>query len=267
MATIVFLHAHPDDEASSTAGTMTRASAQGDRVVVVYATNGLHGEVPEDLREGESIVARRRAEAEASAVVTGTARVEWLGYDDSGMTGWESNQAPGAFCTADLDEAAGRLARILDEEDADVLVGYDWHGNYGHPDHVKVHRVAHRAADLAARRPRLLESTMNRDAMRAGHEAAVAAGLEEGFDPDSPMDDGQPMGTPEAEIHWRVDVSPDIASKRAALAAHSSQTSDVGMMLQLPPETFLEWFGAEHFIEPGRAPGMVDGWPFADLER
>ena len=112
MATIVFLHAHPDDEASSTAGSMTRASERGDRVVVVYATNGCHGEVPEDLREGETVVERRRAEAEASAVVTGTARVEWLGYQDSGMTGWPSNDAEGAFCSADLDEAAGRLARI-----------------------------------------------------------------------------------------------------------------------------------------------------------
>ena len=116
MATIVFLHAHSDDEASSTAGSMTRASERGDRVVVVYATNGCHGEVPEDLREGETVVERRRAEAEASAVVTGTARVEWLGYQDSGMTGWPSNDAEGAFCSADLDEAAGRLARILDEE-------------------------------------------------------------------------------------------------------------------------------------------------------
>lgn len=267
MSTIVFLHAHPDDEASATAGTMRLAADAGHRVVCVYATNGDHGTLPTDLAEDETIVVRRRAEALASADILGTARVAWLDYADSGMTGWEQNGDEQSFHAADTDEAAARLVAILDEEDADAVVGYDWHGGYGHPDHVKVHRVAHRAADLAAQRPRLLESTMNRDAMRAGRESALAAGLEEGFDPDAPMDDGQPMGTPEAEIHWRVDVSPDIASKRAALAAHSSQTSDVGMMLQLPPETFLEWFGAEHFIEPGRAPGMVDGWPFADLER
>ena len=48
MATIVYLHAHPDDEASQTAGTMARASAEGHRVVVVFATNGDHGEIAAD---------------------------------------------------------------------------------------------------------------------------------------------------------------------------------------------------------------------------
>ena len=122
MATVVFLHAHPDDEASQTSGSMARASAQGHRVVVVYGTNGDHGEVPQDLAEGDTVVAYRRREAEASAQVTGTARVAWLGYADSGMSGWEQNSAADAFASADLDEAAGRLASILDEEDADVLV-------------------------------------------------------------------------------------------------------------------------------------------------
>src|SRR4029079_15342110 len=129
------------------------------------------------------------------------------GYADSGMRGWEQNSHDNALHGADVDEAAGRLAAILDEEDADVLVGYDWHGGYGHPDHVKVHQVVHRAAELAARRPRVLEGTFNRDRLRAFAEIAKAAGEELGFDPDGPMDDGNPMGTPEAEIHWQVDVS------------------------------------------------------------
>jgi LmbE family N-acetylglucosaminyl deacetylase len=208
----------------------------------------------------------RRTEAEASARVTGAERIVWLGYRDSGMHGWEQNAHERSFHGADLDDAAGRLVEVLDEEDADVLVAYDWHGGYGHPDHVKVHHVAHRAAERAMRRPRLLETTMNRDAMRAGFAAARAAGQEGGLDPDQPMGDGEPLGTPEAEIHWRVDVSADIGAKRAALASHASQTSDVGMMLQLPPEMFLAWFGTEFYIEPGREPGMVDGWPFADLD-
>ena len=80
-------------------------------------------------------------------------------------------------------------------------------------------------ADLAARRPRLLEGTMNRDAMRAGQAAERAAGREPDFDADQPMEDGEPIGTPEAEISWRVDVSADIEAKRAALAAHHSQTT------------------------------------------
>lgn len=266
MATIVFLHAHPDDEASGTAGTMTRLSREGHRVVVVYGTGGELGTAPADLPEGTTLADFRRGEAEASARITGTERVAWLGYRDSGMHGWEHNGHDGSFHGADLDEAAGRLVELLDEEDADVLVTYDWHGGYGHPDHVKVHQVAHRAADLAAQRPRLLETTLNRDVMRAGYEAAKAAGSDEMFDPDQPMEDGEPIGTPEAELHWRVDVLPDIDAKRAALACHASQTSDVGMMLQMPEEMFRGWFGTEFYIEPGRPAGMVDGWPFADLD-
>lgn len=266
MATIVFLHAHPDDEASSTSGTMTRLSREGHRVVVAYGTGGEHGTAPEDLAEGMTLAEFRRGEAEASARVTGTERIEWLGYVDSGMHGWGQNSHEQSFHSADLDEAGRRLAELLDEEDADVLVTYDWHGGYGHPDHIKVHQVAYRAGDLAAQRPRMLESTINRDAMRAGQEAVRASGREPDFDADQPMEDGEPIGTPEAEIHWRVDVSSDIEAKRASLACHASQTSDVGMMLQMPADMFLAWFGTECYIEPGRPDGMVEGWPFTDLE-
>lgn len=260
MPTIVFVHAHPDDEASQTSGAMARAAREGHRVVVVYATNGDHGEAPADLAPGETVIARRRAEAQASASAIGTARVAWLGYADSGMTGWEQNSHGEAFHSADLDEASRRLAAILDEEDADVLVGYDWHGGYGHPDHVAVHRVAHRAAQLAARRPRLLESTMSRDAMRRLYRSAQEAGQDGLWDPDGPADDGNPFGTPETDIHYRVDVTPDLATKRAALACHASQTSDVGMMLAMPPQVFALVFGHEYYIEPGRPPGMRDAW-------
>ena len=267
MSTIVFLHAHPDDESTQTSGSQSRASAAGDRVVVVYATNGDHGEVPEDLADGETLVDRRRAEAEASAQATGTARVAWLGYTDSGMAGWEQNADEGAFTLADLDEAAGRLAAVLDEEDADVVVGYDFHGNYGHPDHVKVHGVARRAADLAARRPRLLESTMNRDAMRQLHQRAVEAGMEDAadWDPDKPMHDGHAIGMPQDEIQWQVDVSGFLPQRRASLEAHASQATDTQGMLQIPEEAFVLMFGSEHFLEPGLEQPMTRGWPFEPL--
>ncbi|HET7399432.1 MAG TPA: PIG-L family deacetylase [Intrasporangium sp.] len=259
MATVVFVHAHPDDEASQSAGSMARAVAEGHRVVLVYATHGEHGEAPDDLAQGETVADRRRLEAARSAEVIGTHRVVWLGYADSGMTGWAQNDHERSFARADLDEAAGRLADVLREESADVVVGYDWHGGYGHPDHVKVHHVTHRAAELAAT-PRVLESTMNRDVMRAQFLAARAAGAEIDWDPDGPMDDGNPMGTPEAELHWACDVTAYIGVKRAALAAHASQVTDVGAMLSIPEDGFAIAFGVEHYLEPARAPGMVRGW-------
>lgn len=262
MSTIVFLHAHPDDEASQTSGSMARAVRAGHRVVVVYATNGDFGAAADDLGD-LSVAQYRRREAQASAEAIGTSAVEWLGYSDSGMTGWPQNDAEGAFMRADVEEAAARVAAILDAQDADFLVGYDWHGNYGHPDHVMVHRVGVRAAELAAG-VHYLEETMSREAGRRMFETAQALGVAEGWDPDAGGDDGNPTGTPEAEITWRVDVRDLLDVKRAALAAHASQAEDAGMMLAMPPEMFEAMFGYEYYIDPALGGPMRDGWPFGD---
>ena len=251
VSTIVFFHAHPDDEASQTSGAMARAVEEGHRVVLVYATNGDHGSPAEDMAEGETVVERRRKEAAESARVLGTARVAWLGYADSGMTGWEQNDVDGSFHGADPVIAGQALADILDEENADVVVGYDWHGSYGHPDHVKVHNVLHRAVSLAKGSPRVFESTMNRDALREQMRQAREAGLipeGEGFDPDAGGDDGNPLGMAERDISFRVDVSAYLDTKRAALGAHASQPDAAGI-LAMPAEAFNAGFGTEHYID------------------
>ncbi|MGB8380413.1 MAG: PIG-L family deacetylase [Dermatophilaceae bacterium] len=261
MATLVFVHAHPDDESTLTSGSMARASAEGHRVVTVIATNGEHGEAPEDLGPDETVADRRRREAEASASALGVARLAWLGYADSGMTGWDQNLHEASFHAADLDEAAGLLATLLDEEHADVVVGYDWHGNYGHPDHVKVHHVVRRAVDLVGGpRPRLLEATMNRDRLRAEAQAAREAGMGRDWDVDAPMNDGNPLGMPEAQIHWEVDVTAYLDWRRASIAAHASQVSDTAWMLELDADAFARAFSTEFYIEPGRPPGMRRAW-------
>jgi LmbE family N-acetylglucosaminyl deacetylase len=270
MATLVCLHAHPDDEAISTGGTMARAAAEGHRVVLVVATNGEFGEVPDDLADGETLVDRRRAETERSAEALGIHRVAWLGYRDSGMTGWDQNTNSDSFHQADLDEAAERLANILREEDADALTCYDWHGTYGHPDHVKVHAVGARAGQLVDG-VRVLEATMNRDAMVEMIAAARDAGADMGspdadadadFDPGAPADDGNPFGEPESSITLCVDVTDYVDRKRAAIAAHRSQISDSSFFMEMPPETFAAAFGREWFIEHDAEPPCRVGWIF-----
>ena len=267
MGALVVFHAHPDDEAMSTGGSMARAHAEGHRVVLVVATGGEHGEVPDDLEAGETLAERRRAETQRSAAVLGVDRLVWLDYHDSGMTGWEANQDARSFWLADLDEAAGRLADVLRAEQADVLTIYDWHGNYGHPDHIKVHQVGSRAEQLVAGELpalRVFQATMNRDEIRRQVAMAAEAGevfvSQDEFDVDLPMDDGNPLGMPEEELTLVVDVSEYVDYKRRAISSHASQVTDTGMFLEMPPEMFAAAFGREWFIEHGVEPGLKPGW-------
>ncbi|WP_418189818.1 PIG-L deacetylase family protein [Amycolatopsis orientalis] len=124
MTTIVAFHAHPDDEALLTGGTLARAAADGHRVVLVTATIGMKG-----------ADAPRLAELEASAEVLGVARVVHLGYAGSRHGPILYPDPPGwvRFVRASTDEAASRLVGILREEKASVLLSYDRNGGYGHP--------------------------------------------------------------------------------------------------------------------------------------
>ncbi len=264
MATIMFVHAHPDDEGTLTAGSMIRAAEEGHRVVVVFATHGENGEEPDDLGPDETLAQRRMAEAHRAAEVAGVARVHWLGYRDSGMAGWEQNHHQHCLLQAPADEAAGRLAELIARERPDVLVGYDWHGNYGHPDHVRVHQVVRRAAEVADPRPRLFEATMNRDRVRQQFQAAKASGVPDadGFDPDRPMNDGNPLGTPEAEINLQVDVSGQVLRRREVMACHASQVTDIQGWLELPLEAYAAVFDTEHYLEVGSSDPMRTGWFF-----
>ena len=243
--TLVLFHAHPDDEAIATGGTMARAKREGHRVVLVSATRGELGETaPNSLAPGEELVDRRVAELTAAAEILGVDRLEFLGYRDSGMAGEPTNNDPGAFASADIDEAAGRLAAILESERADVLTVYDENGNYGHPDHIQVHRVGVRAAELAGTR-RVYEATANRD-----HLQRLMAQMQEmaGDDvPDSPADvDG--LGVTEDQITTTLDVREFVDRKREAMVAHASQIPADSFFLKLPLDAFREAFGWEWFI-------------------
>jgi LmbE family N-acetylglucosaminyl deacetylase len=259
--TLVLFHAHPDDEAIATGGTMARAKREGHRVVLVAATRGELGEhAPDSLEPGEQLVDRRVSELHAAAEILGVDRVEFLGYRDSGMAGEPTNGAPGSFAGADVDEAAARLARILEEEHADVLTVYDVNGNYGHPDHIQVHRVGIRAAELAET-PRVYEATANRDHIRRLMEQMPR-------DPDAPEApaDLETLGMTEDKITTTVDVRDFVDYKRAAMIAHASQIPPESFFLQLPPDAFREAFGWEWFIRRDGPRDQRETTLFADLD-
>jgi LmbE family N-acetylglucosaminyl deacetylase len=263
VATVVFFHAHPDDESIATGGTMAKLAAAGHRVVLVVATRGEHGEVADGfLSPGEELWQRREKETEASAKVLGVARSEFLGYCDSGMIGTPENDAPESFWQADVDEAAERLATILREESADVLTVYDDNGNYGHPDHIQVHRVGVRAAELAGV-TRVYESTLDRDYFQELMKRAAELGMEE--PPDESGDAGEfEMGKPGHLITTRVDVRDHLDVKRRSMQAHASQIAETSFFLSMPPEAFEATWGTEFYIRRGAPEGtaetsLVDG--------
>ncbi|CAB4815599.1 unannotated protein [freshwater metagenome] len=232
---------------------MARAHAAGHRVVLVLATRGELGEpVPGVLREGEELWQRRVEESYRSAEILGAERVEFLGYRDSGMIGEPTNDDERAFWQADLDVAAGRLAAILREEDADLICVYDDHGGYGHPDHVQVHRVGVRAAELAGV-SKVFEMTMNRDAMLRQMKSGGFPGGEDGdFENRRRAMNMDEMGSPESMITHSIDVNDYIDRKREAMLAHASQIAPDSFFLQMSQEYFMQAFGSEWFIEIGR---------------
>jgi LmbE family N-acetylglucosaminyl deacetylase len=262
--TIVSFHAHPDDEALLTAGTLARAAAEGHRVVLVTATAGEAGLAASQFGPPEQLARARLAELRRSAEAIGAARVELLGYADSGLNGAGAEPFARAdvehaepFARADVEQAARRLADLLTQERADVLTSYDPAGGYGHPDHRQVHRVGARAAELAGT-PVLLEATVDRDLLR---RAVRLVSKVYRLPPEFDVTTFDRAYTPRDQITHRVDVRRYADHKRASMHAHASQaTADSGdrtlaALLRLPRPVYRRVLGREWFVERGRVAG------------
>ncbi len=258
--TCVFFHAHPDDEALLTAGTMAMLAAQGHRVVVVVATAGEAG-LTADPARGSELGQVRLSELNASALALGCVRVITLGYADSGLNGDENGER--AFAAADVEEAAARLADVLKEENATLLTTYDESGGYGHPDHVQVHRVGSRAAELAGT-PVVLEATVDRGLLR---RALRLVGAVYRFPPEFDPATFDTAYTATADITHRVNVRRYARAKRASMAAHATQASGgesertLGAFLRLPYWLFRFAFGTEWYRQRGLPAGAIRRHP------
>lgn len=244
MATLVFLHAHPDDEALLTAGTMARAAAEGQRVVLVVATDGAAGLADSSYAD---LATTRDEELSASARALGVARTVRLGYGDSGLHA--ERRTGSTLCEAPAHDVAERVAAVLGEEDAEVLVTYDANGGYGHPDHVRCHEVGVAAATLAAT-PRVFEATVPRDLLLRGIRLASRFYR---FPPEFDQASFERAFTASADITHRVDVRRHLDAKRTAMAAHASQaTADSGdrtlaAFLRMPKPLYRRVFSTEWY--------------------
>ncbi|WP_426595593.1 PIG-L family deacetylase [Cellulomonas sp. McL0617] len=225
------------------AGTLAALAAAGHRVLLVTATAGEHGLADPAYGSGVELAGHRTAELGDAAAALGCTRSEVLGWADSGMDGDASGER--GFARADVEGAAARLATLLRAEHADVLTIYDPAGGYGHPDHLQVHRVGVRAAELAGT-PLVLEATIDRRVLLAATAwiprlpgGARRASLARAFaDP--------------ARLTHRLDVRAQAGAKRAAMAAHRSQLRPgrrtLRLLLLLPRPLFRVALGREWIV-------------------
>jgi LmbE family N-acetylglucosaminyl deacetylase len=251
--TCVFFHAHPDDEALLTSGTMARLAAEGHRVVLVVATAGEDGLTGMNAQVEADLGVVRTAELRLSAKALGCARVELLDYADSGADGEaiQRDRMRPCFARANPVEAASALARILVQEAADLLTVYDPLGGYGHPDHVQVHRVGTLAAQIAGVRT-VLQATIDRDSLAKALRLARWLRL---LPSEMLPEHFAHSYSARSSITHRVDVRAYIAAKRASMSAHVSQASGgqgmrtLALLLRLPTPLFSLVLGTEWYVQ------------------
>ncbi|MFF4317528.1 N-acetyl-1-D-myo-inositol-2-amino-2-deoxy-alpha-D-glucopyranoside deacetylase [Streptomyces sp. NPDC001568] len=286
---LLLVHAHPDDESINNGVTMAKYAAEGAHVALVTCTLGEEGEViPPELahltadRE-DALGPFRVGELAAAMKELGVADHRFLGgpgrFRDSGMMGAPQNVRPGAFWSADLDEAAGYLVEVIRELRPQVLVTYDPDGGYGHPDHIQAHRVAVRAAELA-------EQAGYRPELGAPHaigkiywNRVPRSVVDEGFARLGAARDGVPfagVATPEdipgvvADRRITAEIGDDAgeafaAAKAAAMRAHVTQVAVDGPFFALSNDLAQPLFTREYYELVAGEPGAPAGQRERDL--
>jgi mycothiol conjugate amidase Mca len=258
--TLMAVHAHPDDEAIGTGGVLARYADEGLRTVLVTCTGGEVGEISSETSVApEDLGTVRERELREACAILGVSDLELLGYRDSGMAGTADNEHPDSFAKADLDQAAGRLVRLVRTYRPQAIITYDENGFYGHPDHINAHRIAslayERAGDASQYPDQGLEpwspaklyyTAVSRSAMaefgRRLRENGIEFDIETESDADSP-----PFGTPDELVTTVIDVVSQIDRKRRALFAHATQMGPEVFFAKLPPALFDQVFSRESF--------------------
>jgi N-acetyl-1-D-myo-inositol-2-amino-2-deoxy-alpha-D-glucopyranoside deacetylase len=279
---VLFVHAHPDDETINNGATMARYAAEGAHVTLVTCTLGEEGEVlvPELAHlaadQDDRLGPHRITELDAAMRELGVTDHRFLGgpgrFRDSGMMGTAQNERPEAFWQADVDAAAALLVPVFREVRPQVLVTYNDFGGYGHPDHIQAHRVAMRAAELAADPgfgegeahavAKIYWNTMPRSVLKAGIDALKAAGETTGFAAVESVDD-LPIAADDSTVTTVVHAEDYAGRKTAALRAHATQITVDGPFFALTNLLGQQVMGVEYYQLVHGEPGPDK--PEADL--
>ncbi len=253
--TLMAVHAHPDDESSSTGGVLARYSREGVTTVLVTCTNGEYGDGPDHVKPGQEghdprqVAKTRLAELEEACQQLGVTHLETLGYHDSGMPDWPYKDEEEVFFNVPQEQSVGRLIELVERYRPDVIVTYDDSGGYNHPDHVQAHRIAVEAFRRTGIAAKLYFIARRRRDWEKLRERMQSVGIEMPAPPARMLEPDiiRRMEETEKRITTTVDVSAVAARKREALAAHASQL-DQSWWTRFPDDAFVEVFGHETFI-------------------
>jgi LmbE family N-acetylglucosaminyl deacetylase len=254
--TLMAVHAHPDDESSSTGGVLAKYSAEGIRTVVVTCTNGEFGDAPGQVKPGDdghdtaSVAQIRLAELKVACDHLGVSDLEVLGYHDSGMPEWDYKERPDVFSNVPLAVVTGRIAGLIDRYRPQVVVTYDDNGGYQHPDHLHASRAAVAACSATGIPSKLYLTAMRSSGWREVWDALREQGVDvpdfSSIDPDMQ----RKMEEAEQRITTTIDIRPVLERKGEALRAHASQIED-SWFSKIPPDVVARVFGYETFIRAG----------------
>jgi mycothiol S-conjugate amidase len=257
---LLSLHAHPDDESSKAAATVAKYASEGVRAVLVTATGGEAGEIlnpaMDDPDIADNLTEVRRSELEAAARIIGYDEIILLGYRDSGMPDSVDNHLPEAFCNQPHDEVMERLVQIVRSERPHVLLGYDDHEFYPHPDHLYVHRLSIDVFDAAAdpsafpkagdpwRVEKLYAPVFTVERILTLHDALIERTGESPYE--GWIERIGDRTEPDRTI-TKIDVSGFIEQGRDALRAHRTQVDPNGFWFQAPTSLVEEVYPWEDF--------------------
>ena len=256
---LLLVHAHPDDETINNGVTMAKYAKDGAQVTLVTCTRGEEGEVlvaelsnlasDKDDKLGQ----HREIELKDAMAHLGISDFRFLGapnkkWRDSGMMGTPQNDRKDVFWQSDLEEAANELVKIILEIKPQVLITYDEFGGYGHPDHIKAHRVAMRAAEIAETKGWKIEkiywNTMPRSVIQMGIEKMKEVGSDF-FGAESA--DDLPFAKPDELVTSVVHASEFVPQKLAAMKAHATQIAVDGPFFALSNNLGLSVWGDEYY--------------------
>ena len=255
---LLLVHAHPDDETINNGATMAKYVAEGAQVTLVTCTRGEEGEVlvPElahlAASQSDQLGPHREIELANALKALGVTDFRFLGapskkWRDSGMMGTEPNNRSDVFWNADLDEAAAQLVSVILETKPHVMVTYDEIGGYGHPDHIQAHRVAMRAAELAADKWEIEKIYWNitpRSVIAEGMAKMKEIGSD--FFGAENIDD-LPFVKSDELVTAMVDGTSQIEKKLAAMRAHPTQIALDGPFFALSNNLGNEVWGHEYY--------------------